>query len=165
MLAAITDTNLSRRACALCRSAMISRRRRRRTLGPPVTSCGGIRWASLPCVVLASACSLAWHLARLIRAAGSYSPHAAILRHAGQHNSCRVQIVCRMEGPDGKLDIILGDQDADFDLGSRDHLDVDALLGQGSEHGLRHARMRTHPDADDRDLGHGLVRDEILVTD
>src|SRR5262245_62580165 len=86
MLAAMTDTSLSRRACALCRSAMISRRRRRRTLGPPATSCGGIRWTSLPCVESASACSSAWHLARHEYAAVWRSPHGATPRREGQQD-------------------------------------------------------------------------------
>src|SRR3990167_885942 len=39
---------------------------------------------------------------------------------------------------------------SDLDLGGGDREDVDALLGQRLEHGLRDARMAAHADADDR---------------
>src|SRR6201999_2369474 len=65
------------------------------------------------------------------------------------YGSGSVQLIGRMKGADGQFDIFLGDQDADFDLGCRDHLDVDALVGKRTEHGRGNAGMRTHTDADD----------------
>src|SRR5215510_10165662 len=99
---------------------MISRRRRRRTLGPPATSCGGIRWPSRPCVESASACSFGKHPARP-QLAAALNLRCFKTTALGQHKSCRVEIVCRMKGAYGKLHIILGDQDTDLDLGRRDN--------------------------------------------
>src|SRR5580693_2981698 len=100
MLEAITVTSLSRRIWALVCSAMISRRRRRRTRGPPPV---GINQSRL---------------------------------NRNDYVSGRIQLIGGMKRPDRQLDIFLGDQHADLDLGGRDHLDIDPLVRQGAEHHL-----------------------------
>ncbi len=52
------------------------------------------------------------------------------------------------------------DQDADLDLAGRDHLQVDAGVGERLEHGGGDAGVGAHAQADDRDLGDlGVVSD------
>ena len=51
------------------------------------------------------------------------------------------------------LELVLGDDAGDPDLGGRDHLDVDAGVGERPEHPRRVARRVVQPGADDRDLG------------
>jgi len=48
---------------------------------------------------------------------------------------------------------LLIDQHADLDLARGDHLNVDAGIGQGGEHAVRHARVCLHARPDDRNLG------------
>src|SRR6202158_492884 len=96
--------------------------------------------------------------------AAPYSPYLMTM-HEGEHKSCRVEIVSRMQSTHGKFHIILGDQHAHFDLGGRNDLDVDALFGERLEHGLGDAGMSPHADADDRDFGDALVRNQVLITD
>ena len=70
-----------------------------------------------------------------------------------------------MKRPNGQFDIFLGDQNADLDLGGRNHLDINTPLREGFEHCLRHPRMSPHPNADYRHLGNAGVGGHILVTD
>ena len=70
-----------------------------------------------------------------------------------------------MNGLRGEFAFIAGHHDGDLDLGGGDHLDVDALVGQGGEHGLGHARVAAHAHPDDRDLGHVLVDGDVLEAD
>ena len=67
------------------------------------------------------------------------------------------QIELGMDRPQGLLGVFAGHQHRDLDLAGGDHLDVDALLGQGAEHPLGHAGLRGHAQADDRNLGHLVV--------
>ena len=57
-----------------------------------------------------------------------------------------------MQRPQGEFSIFGRYQDADLDLGCRNHLDVDALVGQRLKHLLGDPGMAAHADADDRDL-------------
>ena len=63
-----------------------------------------------------------------------------------------VEPVGGMQRAQRELGVFGRDQHADLDLGGRDHLDVDALVGQRLEHLLGDAGMAAHADADDRDL-------------
>ena len=63
-----------------------------------------------------------------------------------------VQAVGSMKRTQRQLGIFFGNQDADLDLGGRDYLEVDSLLGQSGEHPLRDTGVRAHADTDDRDL-------------
>ena len=58
-----------------------------------------------------------------------------------------------MQGADGELGVLGGHEDADLDLGGRDHLDIYPFGGQGLEHLQRHAGVTAHADADHRQLG------------
>ncbi len=62
-----------------------------------------------------------------------------------------------MDRPQGLLGVFAGHEHRDLDLAGGDHLDVDALLGQGAEHPLGHAGLRGHAQADDRNLRHLVV--------
>ena len=53
----------------------------------------------------------------------------------------------------GGLEVVLGDHAGDPDLGGRDHLDVDAGVGERPEHPRGVARRVVQPGADDRHLG------------
>src|SRR6185312_3947398 len=55
-----------------------------------------------------------------------------------------IELISGVERAHRQFHIFLGNQHADLDLGGRDHLDVDALIRQGPEHGLRHAGMGAH---------------------
>src|ERR1700749_914052 len=79
--------------------------------------------------------------------------------------SCRVQFVRRMQRANREFDVLLGDQNADLYLRCRDHLDVDALVEQGLEHGLRDAGMGAHANADDRYLGDIAVGCYVAIAD
>src|SRR5262245_35242148 len=59
----------------------------------------------------------------------------------------------------GPLGVALEDDAADPDGRGRDHLDVDARLGEGLEHGRGHAGVRLHPGPDEADPGDGVVAD------
>ena len=58
-----------------------------------------------------------------------------------------------MQGAQRGLEVGLGDHAGDPDLRGRDHLDVDAGIGQRPEHPGRVARGVVQPGADDRHLG------------
>ena len=68
-----------------------------------------------------------------------------------------------MQRAQGLFGVFLGDQHADLDLGRRDDLDVYAFFGQGLEHALGDAGMRAHADADDRNLDHVGIGNQVLV--
>src|ERR1700722_19537453 len=61
------------------------------------------------------------------------------------------------------LDVLARDHARDLDRRGRDHVDVDALLGEHREHARGDAGVRAHAGADDRDLAHLLVRGELRV--
>src|SRR5690349_24204138 len=52
----------------------------------------------------------------------------------------------------GQLQVLVLDHHGDLDLGSRDHLDVDAVGGQRLEHLAGDAGVRAHAHADQRHL-------------
>ena len=62
----------------------------------------------------------------------------------------------------GLLGVTDAGHDGDANLGSRDHLDVDAALGEGSKESCGDARMRAHARTDERHLGDLLVDDEVF---
>src|SRR6266545_6001137 len=64
-----------------------------------------------------------------------------------------VQLIGCVQGADRELGVFGRHQDADLDLGGRDHLDVYPLGGKGLAHLERHAGVAAHADADHRDLG------------
>src|SRR6185295_14779119 len=55
-----------------------------------------------------------------------------------------VETIGGMQRPHRKFGVRRIDQNRNFDLGSGDRFDVDALLGKGAEHGGRRADMTFH---------------------
>src|SRR4029078_8091546 len=144
MLEAIRTTTLSRRAWALSRSAITSRKRRSSNLGAPIEI--GMGFQSPP-PGLAANLSLrkAW--------VAAYSVLTAVQAEQG------------MQSPHRKLGIGSIDQYADFDLRGRNRLDIDAFFGKGAEHLGGNAGVAAHADADGRDLGDVRGAAQIGITD
>jgi hypothetical protein len=65
----------------------------------------------------------------------------------------------------GEFQILLLDDHRDLDFRGRDHLQVDVLLRQCSEHLARDPRVGAHPDADSRNLAGRVVSGEISSAD
>ena len=70
-----------------------------------------------------------------------------------------------MQGLDRKFHIFPINQHRYFDLGGCNHLDVDALVRQHFEHFGGHTGVAAHADANDGDLGHIRVGDQIVEID
>ena len=66
-----------------------------------------------------------------------------------------------MERAQGGLELVLGDDAGDADLGGRDHLDVHAGVGEGAEHARGVARRVVQAGADDRHLPDRRVRGQL----
>ena len=60
---------------------------------------------------------------------------------------------------------VFGDQRADLDLAGGDREQVDLPLGQHLEHLRRELRVGADADADDADLGHRIVVDQLGIAD
>ena len=58
-------------------------------------------------------------------------------------------------------DAVAGDDAGDLDRRGRDHLDVDALAREHGEHLRRDTGVGAHAGADDRDLAHVLLGDQL----
>src|SRR3974390_3822628 len=127
MFEAISTTTLSRRAWALSRSAITSRKRRSSNLGAPTESGIG---SSPRRPGLAANLSL------------RRAEVAALLSLAA------VQSEQGMQGPHRKLGVGRINQYADFDLGGRNRLDIDAFFGKRAEHLGGDAGVASHADAD-----------------
>src|SRR5205085_9420073 len=89
---------------------------------------------------------------------------APILRARLARDRCAVgggRLLIEVERPvqraHRELHVFLVDYDARLDLARRDHLDVDAFARERAEHAARDADVRSHPDADDRDLADAQV--------
>src|SRR2546429_16758 len=67
-----------------------------------------------------------------------------------------------VQGADGQLRVLVFDHAGHGDLGGRDHLDVDAFLGERREHARGDAGVAAHADSDAGDLGHALVVYDLL---
>src|SRR5690606_35649527 len=70
------------------------------------------------------------------------------------------QLECLVQHAYGQLHVLLVDDHRNLDFGGRDHLDVDAFLGQRAEHLAGDADVRAHADADHRYLGGLVVADD-----
>ncbi len=85
------------------------------------------------------------------------------LGRVGRRLRCRRHPRTRMGlvQPEGIVDrfqrthtIVFIDQDRDFDVAGRDHLNVDFFTGKSRKDLLGNARDRSHPSTDDRDFAH-----------
>lgn len=65
---------------------------------------------------------------------------------------CLVQLERFVQGADGEFCVFAVDQDGDFDFRCGDDFDIDVLVREGFEHGLRDTRMGAHADADNGDF-------------
>src|SRR5712691_1364073 len=65
-----------------------------------------------------------------------------------------------VQGAHCELHVFFVDHHRDLDLGSRDHLDVDAFLGEGAEHLARNTGVGAHADAH-----HGHLADLVVPLD
>ena len=81
----------------------------------------------------------------------------------------RGELLPRLAEPEGSVREVRGldeqrlfDDDRSFDLGGRNHEDIDAAVAERFEKPRRHAGVRAHADADDRKLGDAILRAEFL---
>ena len=86
------------------------------------------------------------------RSASAIRPGSGPAGSCGRLRRLLVELERLVQHAHGELEVLLVDHDGDLDLGRRDHLDVDALVGQRLEHLRRDADVRAHADADDRHL-------------
>src|SRR6202165_4488844 len=70
-----------------------------------------------------------------------------------------LQLARLVQSRDRVLDLFCVDDASDAHLRRRNHLDVDAVVRQRSEHGRRHAGLPADTTADDRDLGEAVLRE------
>ena len=97
-------------------------------------------------------CRRASNSAAFDLAAGrAISPPA--LPSAGRH----VELEGLVNRAQGLLGVLAGHEHRNLDLAGGDHLDIDALVGQGAEHRAGHARLRGHAQPDHGNLRHILV--------
>ena len=87
---------------------------------------------------------------------------------SGPRRSCRL-IPIEAEGgvqhAHREVELVFGDQRADFDLAGGDCEQVDPALGQHREHCRGELRIGPDADADDADLGHRIVVDQARIAD
>ena len=69
-----------------------------------------------------------------------------------------MQLERTMNDAEGFLRPFAADQHRDFDFAGRDHLDVDARIGQRAEHLLGYTRLLGHAKADDGSSGRSRMR-------
>src|SRR3990170_7745030 len=132
MFEAINTTTLSRRACALSRTAIASRKRRSNCLGAPTET--GITNSPR-------------------RPAERRTTHCKKLQFSRQSRLAAVKTEQGMQGPHRKLGVGRIDQYADFDLGCRDRFDIDAFFGKRAEHLRGNPGVAPHADTYRRYLG------------
>src|SRR5690554_4943028 len=70
-----------------------------------------------------------------------------------------------MQGTHGQFHVLVVDDHRSLDLAGADHLDVDALFRQRTEHAAGHANVTAHADTDDGYLADLVVRHDFLGAD
>src|SRR5690606_25193149 len=76
-----------------------------------------------------------------------------------------VQAEGLMQGTHGQFHVLVVDDHRSLDLAGADHLDVDALFRQRTEHAAGHANVTAHADTDDGYLADLVVRHDFLGAD
>src|SRR6266568_2542420 len=76
-----------------------------------------------------------------------------------------IEFECLVQGPHGELHVFFVDDDRNLDLRGGDHLDVDALFGEGAEHLACDSGVGAHADAHHRDLADLVVAANVCGFD